>query len=102
MAVGAGVAVTGGVKRLPPVGLMLFSVADGVVDVVGGVVLEGPPGPLPPQAVNAPIETTAAMPRLAATRRPSRPFLIASPICAAGMLRMTWTECSVRNRQVKG
>ena len=27
---GAGVAVTGGVNRLPPVGLMLFSVGDGV------------------------------------------------------------------------
>jgi hypothetical protein len=87
VAVGAGGAFTGGVKRFPPVGLMLFSVAD---DVVGVVVLEGPLGPLPPQAVNAPIETTAAMPRLAATRRVSRPFLIASPICAAGMLRMTW------------
>jgi hypothetical protein len=88
VAVGAGVAFTGGVKRLPPVGLMLFSVADEVVgEVVGVVVLEGPLGPLPPQAVNAPIETTAATPRLAATRRVSRPFLIASPICAAGMLK---------------
>jgi hypothetical protein len=43
---GAGVAVTGGVKRLPPVGLMLFSVGDGagadvVVVVVVVVVLDG-------------------------------------------------------------
>jgi hypothetical protein len=40
------VAVTGGVKRLPPDGLMLFSVGDGagaevVVVVVVVVVLEG-------------------------------------------------------------
>jgi hypothetical protein len=58
---GAGVAVTGGVKRLPPVGLTLFSVPDGDVDVVGVVVLDGPPEPPPPQAVNAPIETKAAI-----------------------------------------
>jgi hypothetical protein len=69
MAVGAGVALTGGVKRLPPVGLMLFSVGDGALVVVGVVVLEGLWEPLPLQAVSAPIEMAAAMPIPAATRR---------------------------------
>jgi hypothetical protein len=70
MAVGAAGAVTGGVKRFPPVGLMLFSVGEtegAVVEV--GVVLDGLSVPLPPQAVSAPIERTAATPNPAATRR---------------------------------
>jgi hypothetical protein len=71
------VAVTGGVNRFPPVGLMLFSVLDGVV-----VVLEGPPFPPPPHAVNVPIETTAAMPTIAATRRVTRGvFMRQSCLC---------------------
>jgi hypothetical protein len=77
MAVGAGGAFTGGVNRLPPVGLMLFSVGetDGAVVDVLGVVLDGPDSP-PPQAVNAPAKMAAAMPTVAATRRVSRRFFI--------------------------
>jgi hypothetical protein len=80
MAVGAGGAFTGGVKRLPPVGLMLFSVgetvADGAVVVVVVVVLDGPPDSPPPQAVNTAAEMAAAMPTVAATRRVSRRFFM--------------------------
>jgi hypothetical protein len=80
MAVGAGGAFTGGVKRLPPVGLMLFSVGetvgDGAVVVVVVMVLEGPPVSPPPQAVKAPAKMAAAMPMVAATRRVSRPFFM--------------------------
>jgi hypothetical protein len=79
MAVGAGGAFTGGVKRLPPVGLMLFSVGETLVVV--GVVEDGPPVPPPPQAVNVPIEMTAAMPRPAAARRVSRRFMLQSYLC---------------------
>jgi hypothetical protein len=80
MAVGAGGAFTGGVKRLPPVGLMLFSVgetvADGAVVVVVVVVLDGPgpPDSPSPQAVNTAAEMAAEMPTVAATRRVSRRF----------------------------
>jgi hypothetical protein len=78
MAVGAGGAFTGGVNRLPPVGLMLFSVGetDGAVVDELGVVLEGPPDSPPPQAVNAPARMAAEMPTVAATRRVSRRFFI--------------------------
>jgi hypothetical protein len=74
--VGAGGAFTGGLKLLPPVGLRLFSVGEteGVVVVVV-VVLDGPPDSPPPQAVSAPIETNAAIPMPAATRRVRRLFM---------------------------
>jgi hypothetical protein len=80
--VGAGGALTGGVNKLPPVGLMLFSVGvtDGAVVVVV-VVLDGLVDSLPLQAVSAPMETKAAMPRPAATRRVSRLFMIESYLC---------------------
>jgi hypothetical protein len=90
MAVGAGGAVTGGVNRLPPVGLMLFSVGEtdgAVVVVVVSVVLEGPDAP-PPQAVNAPMEMKAATPSPAATRRVSRLFMLQSYLCCWETLRM--------------
>jgi hypothetical protein len=72
--VGAGVAFTGGVKLLPAVGLMLFSVGDGVADgEVVGVVLEGLGDSLPPQpAVNAPIAMIALPPATSASRRAIR------------------------------
>jgi hypothetical protein len=71
------VAVTGGVNRLPPVGLMLFSVGDGagadvVVVVVVVVVLDGLSLPPPPHAVSVPIATIAAPPAITARRRPKR------------------------------
>jgi hypothetical protein len=79
----------------PPLGLRLFSVGDGVglgdgatdVVVVVGVVLDGPPEPLPPQAVNAPIEMTAATPRPAATRRLSRLFILEVQSASFGKTR---------------
>ena len=63
---GAGGALTGGLKELPPVGTMPFSV--GVtpgVDVGVGVVLDGLSVSLPPQAVKAAIDTKAATPSAA-------------------------------------
>ena len=66
MPVGAGGALTGGLKELPPVGAMPFSV--GVtpgVEVGVGVVLDGLSVSLPPQAVKAAIDTKAATPSAA-------------------------------------
>jgi len=68
--VGAGGALTPGVNRLPPVGLMLFSVgADGAEAVLEGddvvvlVVVDGAWLPLVPHpALTAPIRTRAAPP----------------------------------------
>src|ERR1700676_5562683 len=91
MAVGAGVALTGGVNRLPPVGLIDFSVgatgdAGGavvvvlVVVLVVGVVVSGAFPPCP-QAVSAPMAMIAPMPAVAARRRTDRPDLMMSPIC---------------------
>src|SRR4051812_32131722 len=60
---------------------MLFSVGETVgtvVVVVVVVVLDGAGASPPPQAVNAPIEMAAAMPRPAATRRVSRLFMMLS------------------------
>lgn len=73
---GAGVADTGGVNRLPPVGLMLFSVGEAgallwvVVDVVVVDVVGASLAPLPHAAVTAPMATRAAPPRTAVRRRP--------------------------------
>jgi hypothetical protein len=73
------------------VGLRLFSVGETVgagvlVDVVVGVVLDGVSFPPPPHAVNTPIDTTAAMPKPAATRRVSRiSFMLQS--CLVGRKR---------------
>lgn len=74
--------MTGGENKLPPVGLMLFSVGDtalvggvvAVVAVVVGVVVDGPLFSLVAQpAATAPIATTAAAPpAIAITRRPKR------------------------------
>jgi hypothetical protein len=85
MAVGAGGAFTGGVKRLPPVGLILFSVGETLVVV--GVVEDGLGDPPPPQAVSTPIESAAAMPTLAATRRVSRRFMVQSYLFCWGNSR---------------
>jgi hypothetical protein len=85
--VGAAGAITCGVNRLPPVGLRFFSLGDAVVEgdgdgdgvvvvVVVVVVLDGVWLPPPPHAVKTPIETAAAMPRLAATRRVGQRFFI--------------------------
>jgi hypothetical protein len=77
---GAGVAVTGGVNRLPPEGLMLFSVGAGallagaeLVVVVVVVVLDGLPPPPPPHAaVSPPIAMIAAPPATTPRRRLKR------------------------------
>src|SRR5690349_17863904 len=86
MAVGAGGAFTGGVNRLPPVGLIDFSVgatggavvaADVVVVVV--VVVSGAFfSSLAHEAVKPTIVTTAAPPTSAATRRAIRPMICPS------------------------
>src|SRR3954470_12730498 len=90
MAVGAGGALTGGVNRLPPVGLIDFSVgatggAGGavvvvLVVVVVGVVVSGAFSPCP-QAVSVPMAMIAPMPAVAARRRAKWPDLMMRPIC---------------------
>src|SRR6478736_4472180 len=86
MAVGAGGAFTGGVNRLPPVGLSDFSVgatvgggagvAGDVVVVVVVVVVSGAfSSSLAHEAVTPTIVTTAAPPTSAATRRAIRPMI---------------------------
>jgi hypothetical protein len=84
MAVGAGGAFTGGVNRLPPVGLIDFSVgatggADVAGDVVVVVVVVDVSGAfcvsLAHEAVKPTIVTTAAPPTSAATRRAIRPMI---------------------------
>ena len=90
---GAGVggpgALTGGVNRLPPVGLIDFSVGAGggggavvvvLVVVVVGVVVSGAFSPCP-QAVSAPMAMIAPMPAVAARRRAKRPDFMMRPIC---------------------
>jgi hypothetical protein len=83
--VGAGGALMPGVNRLPPVGLMPFSVGDGgaaldgggvvVVDVV--VVVEGACSPLLPHpARSAPIAISAPPPTAATRRRVNRSELM--------------------------
>jgi hypothetical protein len=76
--VGAGGATTGGVKRFPPVGLMLFSVGaagalEGGVVVVVVVVVTVVLGPwlllLPHAAVNAATAMSTALPATAIRRR---------------------------------
>jgi hypothetical protein len=79
--VGAGGALTPGVNRLPPVGLMPFSVGEGgtALDDGGGVVVvvvvvvddvEGACSPLLPHpARNTPIAISAPPPTTAAKRR---------------------------------
>jgi hypothetical protein len=74
-AVGAGGALTGGVNRLPPVGLIDFSVEDtGGADDDGVVVdVSGAFSP-PPQAAVRPIIATIAVPPTAAAIRRARRF----------------------------
>jgi hypothetical protein len=82
MAVAGGGALTGGVNRLPPVGLIDFSVGDsGAVDdgvvVVVVVDVSGAFSPPPPHAAVRPtIATTAVPPTAAAMRRARRCDLI--------------------------
>ena len=90
MAVGAGGAFTGGVNRLPPVGLIDFSVgatgggagvaADVVVVVVVVVDVSGAFGSsFAHEAVKPTIVTIAAPPTSAATRRAIRPMMLSFP-----------------------
>jgi hypothetical protein len=81
--------MTGGVNRLPPVGLIDFSVGAGggggavvvvLVVVVVGVVVSGAFSPCP-QAVSAPMAMIAPMPAVAARRRAKRPDFMMRPIC---------------------
>jgi hypothetical protein len=91
MAVGAGGAFTGGVNRLPPVGLIDFSVGAGgggagvaadvvVVVVVVVVDVSGAFGSsFAHEAVKPTIVTIAAPPANAATRRAVRPMIFVLP-----------------------
>jgi hypothetical protein len=65
------VAFTGGVKLLPPVGLILFSVGDGATDdeEVVGVVLEGVGVSVLPHAVRPPSAMIALPPATSASLR---------------------------------
>ena len=94
--VGAGGATTPGVNRLPPVGLMVFSVGAGaagalllggaevVAVVVGVVVLDGACFPLLPHpAVSVPSPINAAPAATATMRRPKREFIDSIPVCCA-------------------
>jgi hypothetical protein len=95
MAVAGGGAFTGGVNRLPPVGLIDFSVGEGgggagvaadvvvvvvvVVDVSGAFCSS-----FAHEAVKPTIVTTAAPPTTAATRRAIRPMISSYlPTCAS-------------------
>jgi hypothetical protein len=96
MAVGAGGAFTGGVNRLPPVGLIDFSVGAGgggagvsadvvVVVVVVVVDVSGAfSSSFAHEAVKPTIVTTAAPPTSAATRRAIRPMILSFPTSASG------------------
>ena len=83
MAVGAAGALTGGVNRLPPVGLIDFSVGDtdGVVVDEGVVVVDvsGAFSPPPQAAVKPTIATIAVPPTAAAMRRARRFDFMCSP-----------------------
>jgi len=93
MAVGAGGAITGGVNRLPPVGLIDFSVgatgggagvAGVVVVLVVVVVVSGAfCYSLAHEAVKPTIVTIAAPPTSAATRRAIRPIISSFPTYAS-------------------
>lgn len=90
MAVAGGGAFTVGVNRLPPVGLIDFSVGSTegggagvagvvvvvVVVVVVGVVVSGAFSLVPHDAVNEIIPTTAAPPAMTASRRVNCPDLM--------------------------
>ena len=82
-------AFTGGVKLLPPVGLMLFSVGDGATDdeEVVGVVLEGVGVSVLPHAVRAPIAMIALPPATSASCRVKRAdfMFLSNPTRAAGL-----------------
>ncbi|OCB58303.1 hypothetical protein A5722_08770 [Mycobacterium vulneris] len=94
MAVGAGGAFTPGVNRLPPVGLIDFSVGSTggggagvagvvvvVVVVVVGVVVSGAFSSVPQAAVNEIIPMTAAPPAMTVSRRVNCPdFMMVSSL----------------------
>ena len=105
MAVGAGGALTGGVNRLPPEGLIDFSVGDtegagdddgAVVVVVVVVVVDvsGAFSELPPHAAVRPtIATMAAPPAHAATRRARRcDLMMLVPYQSPSSQRMVFGE----------
>jgi hypothetical protein len=83
--VGAAGACTGGVNKLPPVGLMLFSLGAGadVVVVVVVVVVSGAFCSLPQAAVIAPIAMIAETPAMAASRRLKSRESMVCPICVS-------------------
>src|SRR6476646_4941899 len=94
MAVGADGALTGGVNRLPPVGLIAFSTGAGAcgggagaaggaavsVTVFVTVTFSGA-GASRAQAESTSIAMIAPMPAVATRRRPIRPDLMMRPIC---------------------
>jgi hypothetical protein len=87
--------MTGGVNRLPPFGLIAFSVgtAAGGAGMAGGaavtvtvfVTVSGAGASLPPQAVSTPMARIAPMPAVATRRRAIRPDLMMRPICIVNL-----------------
>jgi hypothetical protein len=96
MAVGAGGALTGGVNRLPPVGLIDFSVGDSVgADVDDGVVVvdvSGAFSPPPHAAVSPTIATIAVPPTAAAIRRARRFDFMVSPLLSPSSEHVVFGE----------
>src|SRR6476661_2614124 len=87
--------MTGGVNRLPPFGLIAFSVgtAAGGAGMAGGaavtvtvfVTVSGAGASLPAQALSTPMARIAPMPAVATRRRDIRPDLMMRPICIVNL-----------------
>src|SRR6476661_2459964 len=87
--------MTGGVNRLPPFGLIAFSVgtAAGGAGMAGGaavtvtvfVTVSGAGASLPAQALSTPMARIAPMPAVATRRRAIRPDLMMRPICMVNL-----------------
>jgi hypothetical protein len=98
--------LTGGVNRLPPVGLIDFSVGDTVADDDGVVVVvdvSGAFSPPPHAAVSPTIATIAVPPTAAAIRRARRFDLIVSPLLSPskrtrGLRRIAQRSGTIRGR----
>jgi len=99
--------LTGGVNRLPPVGLIDFSVGDtGAVDdgvvVVVVVDVSGAFSPPPHAAVSPTIATIAVPPTAAAMRRARRFDLMVSPLLSPSKRTHGLRRIAQRFRTIRG